>query len=241
MEALATQHSGWLDELLAGLQDKYIIFDCPGQVRRRGERGRACVCVLIGDRFSVVVGFFVSFRKEEISRCSVRFLAPSTREDASVALEWRRWARQVELFTVEHSLKHIVERLTRDQGWRLTAVHLVDAHLCSDPFRFLSGVLVSLTAMLQLELPHVNVLSKMDLIERFGTIPFGLEFYLECGSLERLADLTEVRRVGGLQGRLLLSRTSFWFGLASDGRSSRLVCAALQQADSQPLRGGRLV
>lgn len=31
----------------------------------------------------------------------------------------------------------------------------------------------------QLELPHVNILSKMDLIEMYGELEFGLEFYTD--------------------------------------------------------------
>lgn len=55
--------------------------------------------------------------------------------------------------------------------WRqLTAVNLIDSHYCSDPGKFISAALLSLTTMLQLELPHVNVLSKIDLIEDEGKI-----------------------------------------------------------------------
>jgi len=52
---------------------------------------------------------------------------------------------------------------------QLAAVHLVDAHHCSDASRFISVLMLSLQAMLQLELPHVNVLSKADLAERAST------------------------------------------------------------------------
>ena len=45
--------------------------------------------------------------------------------------------------------------------------------------------------MLQLELPHVNVLSKIDLIETFGKLAFNLEFYTEVLDLGYLADLVE--------------------------------------------------
>lgn len=53
---------------------------------------------------------------------------------------------------------------------QLTAVHLVDAHLCSDPGKYISALLLSLSTMLHLELPHVNVLSKIDLIENYGRL-----------------------------------------------------------------------
>lgn len=53
---------------------------------------------------------------------------------------------------------------------QLTAVHLVDAHLCSDPGKYISALLLTLSTMLHLELPHINVLSKIDLIESYGKL-----------------------------------------------------------------------
>lgn len=54
--------------------------------------------------------------------------------------------------------------------FQLAAVHLVDAHLCSDPGKYISALLLSLSTMLHLELPHINVLSKIDLIESYGKL-----------------------------------------------------------------------
>lgn len=53
---------------------------------------------------------------------------------------------------------------------QLTAVHLVDSHYCADPAKFISVLCTSLSTMLHVELPHVNVLSKMDLIEQYGQL-----------------------------------------------------------------------
>ena len=53
---------------------------------------------------------------------------------------------------------------------KLTAVHLVDSHYCADPAKFISVLCTSLSTMLHVELPHVNVLSKMDLIEQYGKL-----------------------------------------------------------------------
>lgn len=62
---------------------------------------------------------------------------------------------------------------------QLTCVNLIDSHHCSDPAKFLSVLLISLCSMTQLELPHVNILSKMDLIEMYGELEFGIEFYTD--------------------------------------------------------------
>lgn len=40
--------------------------------------------------------------------------------------------------------------------------------------------------MLQLELPHVNVFSKIDLVEKYGSLDFSLEYYTEVSNLHHL-------------------------------------------------------
>ena len=61
---------------------------------------------------------------------------------------------------------------------QLTAVHLVDAHLCSDPRKYVSALLLTLSTMLHLELPHINVLSKIDLIENYGKLGVVMAFLI---------------------------------------------------------------
>ena len=65
---------------------------------------------------------------------------------------------------------------------RLATVGLVDAHLCTDAGKYLSALLLSLSSMLHLDLPHVNVLSKADMIEGFGELQFNLDYYTEVSS-----------------------------------------------------------
>lgn len=93
---------------------------------------------------------------------------------------------QVELYTHHDSVKNIMELLTK-LNYRLCAVHLVDSHYCSDPCKYMSVVLVSLSTMMKLELPHINVLSKIDLVEAAGKLDFGLEFYTDVLDLPYLA------------------------------------------------------
>ncbi|KAB2023522.1 hypothetical protein E1A91_D06G027400v1 [Gossypium mustelinum] len=69
---------------------------------------------------------------------------------------------------------------------QLTAVHLVDAHLCSDPAKYVSALILSLSTMLHLELPHINILSKIDLIESYGKLSFNLDFYTDVQDLSYL-------------------------------------------------------
>lgn len=68
---------------------------------------------------------------------------------------------QVELYTHHSSIKNIFEKLEK-LGYHLCAVHMIDSHYCSDPTKFISTLLLSLSTMLQIGLPHVNVLSKVN-------------------------------------------------------------------------------
>lgn len=53
---------------------------------------------------------------------------------------------------------------------KLAAVHLCDAHYVTDASKYISVLLLSLRTMLHLELPHINVLSKVDLISQYGDL-----------------------------------------------------------------------
>lgn len=78
----------------------------------------------------------------------------------------------MELSTNHGSLRRIVERIGKEKegGVRLVAVHLIDASHITDASRYVALVLLSLRAMLTLELPHVNVLSKVDLLRDGGEL-----------------------------------------------------------------------
>ena len=49
--------------------------------------------------------------------------------------------------------------------------------------------------VLQIELPHVNVLSKADLVEKHGKLAFNLDFYTEVLDLEYLLEHFQVGSV----------------------------------------------
>nr|POF15131.1 gpn-loop gtpase 2 [Quercus suber] len=93
---------------------------------------------------------------------------------------------QVELFFLHSNAKTVIMKLIKKLNLRLTAVHLVDAHLCSDPGKYVSALLLTLSTMLHLELPHINVLSKIDLIENYGKLAFNLDFYTDVEDLSYL-------------------------------------------------------
>ena len=68
------------------------------------------------------------------------------------------------------NLKRILAVLCNDWDYRLTAIQLTDAHLCTDASKYISMLLLSLNTMLHLEMPHINVLSKVDLIRNYGKL-----------------------------------------------------------------------
>jgi GTPase SAR1 family protein len=122
---LLAKNLAWLDERLAPLAGRYVIFDCPGQV---------------------------------------------------------------ELYTHHAAMRTVVEHLERKLHFRLCTVHLVDSYMCSDVGSFVSALLVSMSAMMRMETPHINVLSKIDLAEAMGRLAFRLEYYTEVLDLSYLLD-----------------------------------------------------
>ena len=63
-------------------------------------------------------------------------------------------------------------------------MHLVDSIVCVEPSNYISALLLSLSTMLQLELPHINVLTKIDLIGQYG--PLGTVCSLSFGVLSHV-------------------------------------------------------
>mmetsp|Transcript_12401 Transcript_12401/g.20336 ORF Transcript_12401/g.20336 Transcript_12401/m.20336 type:complete len:465 (-) Transcript_12401:492-1886(-) len=126
---------------------------------------------------------------------------------------------QIELTAHSNVITKIAERLVRELDLRLVCVQLVDAAVClTDVSKFIGASLVCTASMMRLELPCVNLLSKMDLLQDttlssntdgadnknesdddddsdFGyddydrsPMPFNLEFFTQCHDLHRLVD-----------------------------------------------------
>lgn len=73
---------------------------------------------------------------------------------------------QLELYTHVPVMKQVIDLMKR-WGYEshMVSVFVVDATFVCDAPKFISGALLSLSAMVALELPHVNVLSKCDLVD----------------------------------------------------------------------------
>ncbi|CAA9997547.1 unnamed protein product [Nesidiocoris tenuis] len=72
---------------------------------------------------------------------------------------------QIELYTHMTTVKRLVE-LLQNWNFNVCAVFLVDVQFMVDGAKFLSGTMAALSVMVNLELPHVNVLTKMDLLSK---------------------------------------------------------------------------
>lgn len=95
---------------------------------------------------------------------------------------------QVELYTHHNSMSSIFSQF-ESLNYHLCTVHLVDSHYCSEPSKFISTLMLSLNTMLQMGMPHVNVLSKADLFKRYESkLLFSLDFYTEVLDLRYLLD-----------------------------------------------------
>jgi len=112
---------------------------------------------------------------------------------------------QVELFTSSPSLTRVFDYLHHLTHQHLTVIHLIDSlHLLS-PDHLLSLILLSLSSMCRLQLPHLNVINKMDQLEmreggrgrteiregetREGQkLPFELDYYTELIDLQLLCN-----------------------------------------------------
>ncbi len=66
------------------------------------------------------------------------------------------------------------------------AVHLSDCFCLTQPSLYISNVLLALRAMLQMDLPHINVLTKIDKLASYDPLPFNLDYYTEVQDLSYL-------------------------------------------------------
>lgn len=93
---------------------------------------------------------------------------------------------QIELYTHLTSVRKLVGLL---QSWNfnICCVFLLDVQFMTDGAKFLSGTMSALSVMVNLELPHINLLSKMDLLSKGAKKRLGR--FLEPDSHALLGDI----------------------------------------------------
>jgi GPN-loop GTPase len=65
-------------------------------------------------------------------------------------------------------------------------VNLIDSYALTLPSLYISTLLLSLRTMLQMDLTQINVLTKIDNLHKFPSLPFNLDFYTEVQDLSRI-------------------------------------------------------
>lgn len=74
---------------------------------------------------------------------------------------------QIELYTHVPIMRTILDRMQNQWGFTpgcMVSVFCVDSTFCCDAQKMISGQLLALSAMISMELPHINVLTKGDLL-----------------------------------------------------------------------------
>jgi GPN-loop GTPase len=69
---------------------------------------------------------------------------------------------------------------------QLVVLNLADSYCLTLPSLYISNLILSLRAMLQMDLPHLNVLTKIDKLSTYEPLPFNLDFYTEVQDLSYL-------------------------------------------------------
>ncbi|XP_007441837.1 GPN-loop GTPase 3 [Python bivittatus] len=115
---------------------------------------------------------------------------------------------QIELYTHLPVMKQFVEQL---QQWefRVCGVFLVDSQFMVESFKFISGAMAALSAMVSLEIPQVNVMTKMDLLSKKAKNE--IEKYLDPDMYSVLEDSTDL-----LKSRRFKKLTKAICGLIDD-------------------------
>jgi len=71
---------------------------------------------------------------------------------------------QLELYSHYSVMKDIISYL-KNSGINVCCIFCLDSTFLSEKSKFISGSVLSLASMVQLELPHINVITKCDLIQ----------------------------------------------------------------------------
>ncbi|KAI8380258.1 GPN-loop GTPase [Blakeslea trispora] len=71
---------------------------------------------------------------------------------------------QIELYTHFPIMKRLCETLNR-LNMNVCGVYCLESQFIEDKSKYFSGVMSAMSAMINLEIPHINVMTKMDLIE----------------------------------------------------------------------------
>jgi len=76
---------------------------------------------------------------------------------------------QIELYTHTPLLSKFINILTSTYNYRVSACYLLESNFIDDVNKYFAGTLSAMSSMINLEVPMINVLSKVDLLKRGET------------------------------------------------------------------------
>ncbi|SHO76541.1 Putative GTPase with a role in biogenesis of RNA pol II and polIII [Malassezia sympodialis ATCC 42132] len=71
---------------------------------------------------------------------------------------------QIELYTHFPVIARFVSLMQQQFNFRVCATYLLDSHFMDDKAKYFAGVLSAMSAMINLDIPHLNIMTKMDLV-----------------------------------------------------------------------------
>ena len=118
------------------------------------DHRRTCICSLKGFRFRFLLEN-LDFISEAVDPLTEEYL---------IIIDM---PGQIELYTHIPVVPTLVKHLTRTGALNvnLCAAYLLESTFVVDRAKFFAGTLSAMSAMIMLEIPHVNILSKMDLVK----------------------------------------------------------------------------
>ncbi|KAA8897846.1 GPN-loop GTPase [Sphaerosporella brunnea] len=72
---------------------------------------------------------------------------------------------QIELYSHVPILPNLCKHLSMHMSYNLCAAYLIESTFVVDKAKFFAGTLSAMSAMIMLSIPHLNILSKMDLVK----------------------------------------------------------------------------
>jgi len=97
---------------------------------------------------------------------------------------------QIELYSHLDTMQTLVSNLQK-WGYIVCGVYLIDSTFLKDSSKFISGALMALSAMVRFEMPHINVLTKIDLLEKKEQHEDEMEKYVTPDIPSLISDLNK--------------------------------------------------
>jgi len=92
---------------------------------------------------------------------------------------------QIELYTHMDIMQRFIKQL-QDWDFRVCGIYTIDSHFLTDSTKFIAGSLTALSTMINIEIPHMNLLTKLDLLGKHDRK--NIEWFIEPDAMSLMAD-----------------------------------------------------